>query len=246
MLLRHFICFCSLSLLLGCGKSYDTVLPKSVIPGEINFQGINGENVHTTFLYSVPQNYHSKNSYPMIVALHGGGSNAAAFHDLWKSTTDSLGFVLLTPQGEDTAEAGFGWNWGDNAERSVMICMDIVRKAVHVDPKRIYIVGFSSGGRLAYFLGLKYSNLYHGFAALGAPLDVKWLAENKIILNKQKIYIAHGSLEEGIAEKSMFIADELKKRGVKVKYVQYEGIGHTLPEPKERELGRILNYLDGQ
>jgi predicted esterase len=241
----HFcIYFCSFFLLLSCGRSYDPIPPRQVTAGEIHFQGAQGKPVQNTFLYSVPVNYHPKNSFPMIVALHGGGSNAVAFHDLWKSTTDSLGFVLLTPRGDAGDETGIGRSWGENAEQSVMISIDIVRKAVHVDPKRIYIAGFSSGGKTAYYLGLKYANLFHGFAALGAPLDKNVIHKNKIFPNKQKIYIAHGSLETQIAEKSTPVIDELKNHGAAVEYVQYQGIGHTLPEPKEDELGRILNYLD--
>jgi len=48
------------------------------------------------------------------------------------------------------------------------------------------------------------------------------------------------------AENRKLIIGELKKRGVNIKYVQYEGIGHTLPEPKQHELERILHYLDGR
>jgi hypothetical protein len=36
--------------------------------------------------------------------LHGYGSNAKAFHYLWKSVTDTMGFVLLTPQGDTRTE----------------------------------------------------------------------------------------------------------------------------------------------
>ncbi|MBN2410690.1 dienelactone hydrolase family protein [candidate division KSB1 bacterium] len=243
---RVCIYFYSISLLLSCGRSYDHIPPRQVTAGEIHFQGTQGEPVQNTFLYSVPQNYDPGNSYPMIVTLHGGGSNATAFHDLWKSTTDSLGFVLLTPRGDVENETGIGRRWGENAERSVMISIDIVRKAAHVDPGRIYIAGFSSGGKTAYYLGLKCANLFHGFAALGAPLEKNVFHKNKIFPNKQKIYIAHGSLETQIAEKSTPVIDELKNHGAAVEYVQYQGIGHTLPEPKEHELGRILNYLDTQ
>lgn len=31
---------------------------------------------------------------------------------------------------------------------------------------------------------------------------------------------------------------------INVKYVQYEGIGHSLPEPKDIELMKILKFLD--
>ena len=179
-----------------------------------------------------------------MVALHGSGSNTIAFHDLWKSTTDMLGFVLLTPQGESKTSEGFGWDWGVNAGSSVLISIDIVRESVNVDPRRIYVTGFSSGGSLAYYLGLRYSDLFGGLAALSAGFDEENLPTNKIIINKLRAYIGHGSLEQKIADESKFAATRLKDRGIEVKYVQYEGIGHTLPDPMELELRHILNYLN--
>ncbi|MBN1996474.1 hypothetical protein JW935_02905 [candidate division KSB1 bacterium] len=85
-----------------------------------HFTDENGKAVNSPFICSVPQNYSNKNKYPLLVALHGSGSDAKTFHDLWKSVTDSLGFVLLTPQGEKPGPLGIGKNWGENTERSVL------------------------------------------------------------------------------------------------------------------------------
>ncbi len=174
----------SVTILMGCSKQYEPISPKFVTSAEINFKGINENQIVTKILYSVPNNYNPRESFPLVVALHGSGSNSAAFHNLWKSTTDPLGFVLLTPQGDSMTEEEFGWRWGNNADRSVLISIDIVRKSVNVDPRRIYIAGFSSGGRLAYVLGLKYSNLFRGLAALGARFDEKFLPKNRSSLIK--------------------------------------------------------------
>lgn len=45
---------------------------------------------NTKNLYFMPDKYTPKQTWPLVVALHGYGDNATAFHDLWKSVTDSL------------------------------------------------------------------------------------------------------------------------------------------------------------
>ena len=241
--------FLSISLMfllffMWCGSRYDPVPPKHVTIAKIDFAGVGGHHISTNIIYSVPQGYTPKKAFPVVIALHGSGSNAAAFHDLWKTVTDTSGFVLLTPQGEEKTEENIGWRWGENAERSVLVGLDILRKAVHVDPKRIYIVGFSSGGRLAYYMGLRHSNLFKGIAALGAPVDKRILSEKFIVNRGVKVYIGHGSLEGGIAEDTEVAVKKFRELGVEPKYVRYEGIGHSLPDPMESEMKRILDYLD--
>jgi len=144
--------------------------------------------------YFVPDKYTPEQAWPLVVALHGYGDNAAAFHDLWKSVTDSLGFVLLTPQGEERTQEGFGWAWGSNAERAVQISIDIVRKVVHVDPKRIYLTGFSLGGSLCYVLVLNHPQIFRGIAPLGAPFDAPF--DEKLISENTKRSRALGAFQK--------------------------------------------------
>ena len=230
-------------ILLVCGKKYEYIESRATATIQVNFKDQSGSARNTMSLYSVPAKYRPEQAWPLVVALHGYGDNAAAFHDLWKSATDSLGFVLLTPQGEERTKEGFGWAWGSNAERAVQISIDIVRKVVHVDPKRVYLTGFSLGGSLCYKLGLKYPHIFHGLAPLGAPFDKKFLSENRTLQNL-RVYIGHGTLENNFSTSAQAAANMLQDLGAKVNLVPYEGIGHGLPEPKEKELIKILTFLD--
>jgi len=232
-------------ILLGCGKKYEYIEPRSVATIQVNFKDQNGSARNTVSLYSVPDKYTPEQAWPLVVALHGYGDTATAFHNLWKSVTDSLGFVLLTPQGEERTKEGFGWTWGSNAERAVQISIDIARGAVHIDQGRIYLTGFSLGGSLCYKLGLKYPHIFHGIAPLGAPFDKKFLAENRTLQNL-RVYIGHGTLENNFSTAAQAAANVFQDMDAKVILVPYEGIGHGLPEPKEKELAKILEFLDSK
>jgi len=229
--------------IVSCSNQYKPIPPNHMTIEEVRFTGVNWEEVSTKIIYSVPGNYDCIKSFSLIVALHGNGSNADAFHDLWKPVTGDMGFILLTPQGENVFEDGFGWTWGDNAERSVITAIEIVCQSINVDRRRIYLAGFSAGGRLTYTIAFRHSELFRGIAALGAHFKEEWLPKNRMIINIRKAYIGHGSLETQIAEESAIAFEVFEKMGLQVKYVQYEGIRHSLPEPMEDELRKILEYI---
>ena len=231
---------------LNCTDNYPPIKPCFITSGEIEFNGINGTKKHVKFLYSVPKEYTPQKSWPLVIALHGHGANAAAFHDLWKAVTDSSGFVLLTPQGDEKIGEAFAWKWGNNAERAILICMDLVRKKVHINPRQVYLTGFSAGGNLTYFMGLKYSTIFQGIAPLSAFFDEQYLQYTKIRNSKLRAYISHGTLETEIAESSEIAVSKLQDLGFVVKYVTYKGIGHGLPEPKEAALTEILKFLNSK
>jgi poly(3-hydroxybutyrate) depolymerase len=243
-------------ILLGCEKKYDYIEPRAVATIQVNFKDHSGSARNTISLYSVPDKYAPEQAWPLVVALHGYGDNAASFHDLWKTVTDSLGFVLLTPQGEERAQEGFGWAWGISAQRAVQSSLDIVRKVVHIDPKRIYLTGFSLGGSLCYVLVLNHPQIFHGIAPLGAsfnaPFDEKLISENTKrsralgAFQKLRVYIVHGTLEKNFSTSAQAAANVFQDLGAKVELVPYEGIGHGLPEPKENELIKILTFLDSK
>jgi poly(3-hydroxybutyrate) depolymerase len=163
-----------------------------------------------------------------------------------------MGFVLLTPQGEDRTKEGFGWAWGKNAERSVEISIDIVRKAIHIDHKRIYLTGFSAGGALTYVMGLKYPQVFRGIAPLGAPFKREFMSENtkrfQVLetFRNLRVYIGLRALEKRFLSDAHLAVEVFRDLGAKVEFVSYEGVGHGLPEPKKNELIRILTFLDSK
>jgi len=122
--------------------------------------------------------------------------------------------------------------------------MDVVRKAVHIDPRRVYLAGFSAGGRLTYTIAIKHPHIFSGIAPLCAPFDKNSIPANTKQLQDRRIYISHGALETNISSDAKSAATVFKKLGSTVKYVSYDGIAHDLPKPIKEELVRILHFLD--
>ncbi len=205
--------------------------------------GSNGDPIGSTVLFSVPGSYRSDEPYPLVVALHGYGENAASFHDLWKAAADSLGFVLLTPQGEECLVDRLSYGWGENSERIVLASMDLVRKHVFIRPDKIFLTGFSQGGIIAYAVGFRHPGIFDAIAPLGAPFDSTLLPKNIGTIAGMRVYIGQGNQDKNF-QNVRAAAELLTRAGLKVHFQIYKGVGHGLPEPRRDELTRILQFFN--
>lgn len=102
-------------------------------------------------------------SYPLVLVLHGSGADGATVESQsgMDHLADSAHFVVAYPNGA-TALFGFGsdWNAGrccGNAARSnvddlafLRATIDDIARHVAVDRRRVFVAGFSDGGRMAY------------------------------------------------------------------------------------------------
>lgn len=126
--------------------------------------------VRRTYRMVIPRAY-TGNSIPLVVFLHGRGGDGRNFEIScgMSRKAESAGFVVVYPDalGEPTA-----WNAGYNRGRissvdDVGFIRELIRslrQKLAVNPKRIYIGGYSSGGIMSYRLG---SELADTVAAIG-------------------------------------------------------------------------------
>lgn len=225
--------------LLACHSPYPEFEANS-----IHVLKIGSDTSSSMALLSIPSDYSPSRPWPLFIVLHGYGDRADAFLDLWKPAADSLGVIVLAPQGEKTVP-GAGWTWTAASEKNIRLALDEVRKKIPITSHQIFIGGFSVGGGLSYYLGLKYPNVFSGIVALDASFDPKNLTNVRDIrqLQRKKIYIGHGMLEDNFESSALAAESEFKKLGANVSMNIYEGIGHTIPEPKKKEIKKILKFL---
>ncbi len=99
---------------------------------------------------------------PLVVALHGGVSNARIFEKQsgFSAVSDREGFLVAYPNGIGLGSLLRHWNGGYCCARAmkkqiddigfVKAVIDDVASRLQVDRSRIYLVGYSNGGMLAY------------------------------------------------------------------------------------------------
>jgi poly(hydroxyalkanoate) depolymerase family esterase len=127
------------------------------------------------YLLEVPA--HPRRGAPLVVFLHGCNQTAAGVaHDTgWAELADQRGFIAVFPQEpplpSDTVLRGcWGWEQSANQHRGAgepSIIAGItsqVAAAERVDPRRVYVSGFSAGAYMANIMAVTYPDVY---AAVG-------------------------------------------------------------------------------
>jgi len=234
---KCFILVLSFYLLLSC-ENRPYIQPGTTGKLKITIQN----NIETTAILSVPQSYDKNRPTPLLIALHGHGGNAEAFHDLWKTAADSMNVILLVPQGEINLDKNIFHSWGEHTEDIIFSALDIVNNHLHLDREKIFLTGFSLGGSKSYELGLKHSNVFRGIAPICGHFKESFLPKEKSTINHMKIYIGHGELDNYLVEAKK-ANTVLLENGNQVKLKIYRNTGHTIPDPIEEELIQIIQFF---
>ncbi|TET81823.1 hypothetical protein E3J38_03245 [candidate division TA06 bacterium] len=192
----------------------------------------------------LPKDYDSTKSYPLLVGLHGLGSNPDRFITLWEKF-GKPDFIYASPQApypfSSGKEIGYSWRLRGPGQKGlgkktsamsddyVALVVENLRKRYKID--EAYLLGFSQGCAQTYTTGLRYSPLFKGLICFGGWLDEDWLTDTSVKGAKGlRVFIAHGT-EDGVVEHEAGIKakDFLTKYGYDVTSYNFEG-GHRVPE----------------
>jgi polyhydroxybutyrate depolymerase len=153
--------------------------PNTGIAGRPTSFGVDG--IHGTSVFKTPPAFDSRkpNGYPLAIVLPGRTDNATqiltelAITEL--NAMDSGVFVLSLTGKTDTAgpsAPAASWDaipsccWFDafpvDDVAYVMACIAAVRAAWPIDPRRIWVIGHSTGGFLAHRLAAEHSDVITG------------------------------------------------------------------------------------
>jgi poly(3-hydroxybutyrate) depolymerase len=121
------------------------------------------------YLSYAPSSYMPGTPLPLVLALHGAGdTNSNYLNVMWKANADTKGFIVIAPEGSAPLGNGYTWQTGDRAY--ILSTIDDVRACYDLQPKKTIIHGFSAGGIMAYWIGLKDANRFSGIAINSADL----------------------------------------------------------------------------
>ncbi len=135
-----------------------------------------------TYLVHVPRYYRAERTWPLVLVLHGAFSTAGEM-EKWSGFSrlaDREGFVVAYPNG--IGMFGFLQHWnaghccGLAAEDKVddvaflRYILDDISNRLRIDPQRIYVVGHSNGGMLAYRFASTQAPRLAGVGVVGGAL----------------------------------------------------------------------------
>jgi polyhydroxybutyrate depolymerase len=167
----------------GCGSAPDDGPP--AMPTRNPGSTVTIDLDDRPFRLHLPRSYDAATKMPLIVLLHGYTSDAAEAESYFKLTAESdrRGFLYAMPDGTQDARGEQFWNATD-------ACCDFYRSGVDdsgylrrlfeavtssypVDPGRIYVIGHSNGGFMAYRLACEHPSVIAAIVSFAgaAPHD---------------------------------------------------------------------------
>jgi phospholipase/carboxylesterase len=192
----------------------------------------------------LPDNYDPTIEYPLIIGLHGYGSNIDQFIGLY-GKFQNHDFIYATPRAPfpffNGTNLGFSWVADDPnnvgfGKRSIDLAVEYVAGAVGQLKERynvgdVYLLGFSQGCGLAYMAGIKHHELFNGLICFGGWVDTDYLDEETIQAgNDLRIFIGHATDDRVVEYQNAVDArDLLMGYGYDVTFFDYTG-GHSVPE----------------
>jgi phospholipase/carboxylesterase len=129
-----------------------------------------------TFL---PTGYEPRYPYPLLVFLHGYGSNEEQVLRLAPSLS-RRNYVCIALRGPQRlhcrADGRWGYAWGPDESSSTLIedyvlgAVEQTRRSYHVHSERIYLAGIREGATLAYRLALTFPERFAGIISLNGSM----------------------------------------------------------------------------
>ena len=176
-----FFLMISIFLIGGCANNETKNYSKSE-DSTSNFQTIIHEGVNREYVIHVPDSYDGSFSVPVVLNFHGFSGDAYQYMNEtdMRILSESENFILIYPQGLDL-DGEPHWNacpnGGDNKSDVddfgfIETLIEEIYSNYNIDLERIYAVGYSNGGMMAYGLANHKSEIIAAVASVsGSMLD---------------------------------------------------------------------------
>lgn len=131
-----------------------------------------------TYRVYVPTVYNPAVSTPLIINLHGYGSNniQQELYSNFKPIADTAGFILVHPNGTPDASNTLHWNtFGTSSVDDVgflSALIDTLSTQLNINQSRVYATGMSNGGFMSFQLACQLGNKIAAIASVTGTMTV--------------------------------------------------------------------------
>lgn len=196
----------------------------------------------SSLFYLVKHPKVENNKTPLLILLHGVGSNETDLFSLANQLPEKY-LVVSARAPINLGKDSYGWyhidfsngkpmynnNEAESSRQTIIKFIEELKKKFSFNHQEIYLCGFSQGGIMAYSVGLTRPDLVKGIAVMSGRL----LDETKPLINKEKaktlkIHISHGTQDPVLKIQYAREANAyLKTLGLNPAYHEYQDV-HTI------------------
>jgi len=215
------------------------------------------DNDAAAFKYSVlvPQEFNPHHVYPLLVALHVGGSSPERALRWWGGDEASPlqsqrhGYIVMAP---DYLPPKFGDPVIAPVDTIVWDCLRDVRRRFLIDSDRIFVTGHGRGAEAACDVALARPDLFAGVIPISGCVerDTKKLKDNARWLPSisppasnplQAWYVVMGEFDFGLYNRHADWFEQLMLNGCDMLVTQYKSRGH---ETFYSEIHRLFDWME--
>ena len=167
----------------------------------------NAQKIDTELAYLVHEPAKKTAKTPVLILLHGYGSNEGDLFDLSKAVDPA--FIVFSVRGPQPAGSGYAWynlefladqqfrydyKQAQQSRRQVLSFISKACAAYGVDSSQVFLMGFSQGAIMSYDMALAAPKKIKGVLALSGRMmeESKKLKTDWTKLAAVKFFIAHG------------------------------------------------------
>jgi predicted peptidase len=129
------------------------------------------------------------------------------------------------------------------AEMDVLYVADLMANEYNADPRRIYLMGNSSGGSAVWNIAVKYPQRWAAISPSAAPLEDTNFPYDK--LKTVPVLVVHGDMDTTMVfEASKTMVDHAKAKGVQATWLPVPGGMHTDAWAQPEIVAKIFAFFD--
>lgn len=212
----------------------------------------------TSLHYIIRENEDSVAKSPLLILLHGHGSNEKDLFSLSNSVPNN--WIVVSVRGPyQLAENSYRWydvkmvngkiviniDEEERSRKKLMLLISEITKKYNVDSKKIIAAGFSQGANMAQSLGLGEPNLVTGFGVLSGRFVEEfspYISKSTTLINS-KAFISHGSGDTMLPKTyTSENITKLKELGIQITYCE-DTNGHSISTKQWSEFSKwLLNF----
>lgn len=194
---------------------------------------------------------------PVLILMHGYGSNEADLFELWNKLPQN--FLIISIRAPfNIGEDSYQWFALENANAAtqgnrteilhsvnkVKTMVPLLVKKYKADAEQVYLSGFSQGGMMSYEVGLTAPELFKGIAPLSGKIyqELQHRVKMSPALRRLRLFIGHGDADERVAYSFATQANTfLKQMGLHPELHTYKRMGHSINQDELADLNKWLS-----